>query len=698
MPTPAPKRTAYRTLGAALLLAASPPLPAQTDWRAEVGYTRLLQTFVTGVPTAASPGLAQIEAIDINGNYAPNAGDSRFTGKSFTLLSGTSAASGHATFVGAFIYGSTSSLVPATTAVDIYSASNAAGTGWINRAPYTDTRLVQNHSWVARANNFPVGANLNQEALAANLRVDVMANQGSIIVAGMDNEAASSLPVWLTQGYNLISVGRSDGAHSAGTTIYDGAGRIKPDIVSFETTTSGATGQVSSAAALLAQRLTDAPFSRSDADLPRITKALLLAGATKEKFPSWTRSSTQPLDLRYGAGELNVLLAYRTLLGGPVAPSNSVTAPNTAWAHAQIQFNTQERNRTYFFDVPAGSTHTRFSAALVWHRPATFANGSFSYSPPTNLSLTLLTATNFTTGSVVTDGTSNSAADNVEHIYLPSLPPGRYALQVSTAAFSSATDYALAWRTSPTVTVAATVASTSESNPSSPAVFTLTRTGPTTSPLFVPLAWGGTAVSGTHYSTPPAGLLIPAGSASATVSITPVADSLAQGDRSVTLSVATDFSLSAGTPSAASATIHDKPYDAWRHARFSSAQLADPAVSGDSADPDGDGLANLLEYAFAGEPLTPASVPAERLPAVGLAEDGRLTLTYFHAADRPDLAHAVEWTDDLAAGPAGWQTGTGVVTEITRAPVEGGELVTVRADATPAAAPRQFLRLRVTRL
>ncbi|MBK8478496.1 MAG: hypothetical protein IPL39_20075 [Opitutaceae bacterium] len=32
----------------------------------------------------------------------------------------------------------------------------------------------------------------------------------------------------------------------------------------------------------------------------------------------------------------------------------------------------------------------------------------------------------------------------------------------------------------------------------------------------------------------------------------------------------------------------------------------DPALIGDSADPDGDGIANLLEYAFGLEPLSPS--------------------------------------------------------------------------------------------
>jgi hypothetical protein len=275
---------------------------------------------------------------------------------------------------------------------------------------------------------------------------------------------------------------------------------------------------------------------------------------------------------------------------------------------------------------------------------------------------------------------------------VPDLPAGRYALQVSGGEFTN-TDYALAWRALPTITVAATTPTAREQD-GAPGVFTVTRAGPIASPLLVPLAWGGNAVSETHYNAPPTALLIPAGSASATVSVTPVADSLAQGERSVTLSVATDWSLSAGSPANGTVTLQDKPYDAWRFARFSGGQLSEPATAGETADPDGDGLPNLLEYALGGEPL--AADASAHQPTATTTPDGHLTLAYLQPAARTDLAYAVEWTSDLAA--ASWQSGAGVVTEISRVTTGGGELVTVRANAELATSPRQFLRLRVTRL
>lgn len=683
MPTPGQPRA---RLLAALLAASSPALHA--DWRDDVGYTRLLQTYADGVPNSVTGGVTHVEAPavkeDPTNNYLPNSADSRFAGKTITNKSSGTGVSGHATTVGVNFYGVGTSLVPGTTVIDAYNA-----TPWLNSLPYAEPRRVQNHSWIVHT----LGPDADPETTVGhfNKRLDYLVNQSGVVcVAGVNNGHSITLPYLLAQGYNLISVGLTNGQHSAGFTAYDGAGRVKPDLVAPDSLTSFATPQVASAAGLLAQKLTESPYSLSGAAIPRTVKALLLAGATKDEFPSWSRAATQPIDTRYGAGELNILLAYRTLSGGRVTYNQ--LAPDTAWANESVRSTLGETRRTYYFDIPAGSASPRFSAALVWHR----AVAAITYSATLadlNLALHHVDAGTFTLGSVVQ--TSASTVDNLEHIYVPELPAGRYALRVSSSSGAD-TAYALAWRTLPGVTVAAT-APVARERDGSAGVFTVTRTGPTTSPLLLPLAWGGSAVSGIHYTAPPASLLIPAGAASATVSITPVADSLAQGDRDVTLSLASDWSLSAASPAVAAVTIEDKPYDAWRLGRFDPAQLADPAISGASADPDQDGLDNLLEYALGGDPLAP-DAPARR-PSVATADDGRLTIGYFQPAGRADLAYAVEWTDDLAAGS--WQSGADFVTEIARVPALAGdppgEFVTVRAVADLATSPRQFLRLRVTR-
>ena len=131
--------------------------------------------------------------------------------------------------------------------------------------------------------------------------------------------------------------------------------------------------------------------------------------------------------------------------------------------------------------------------------------------------------------------------DNVELIYQPVLAPGNYALVVKNIS-NMATAYGMAWHSLPAVAVAATIPTAREID-SQAGFVTFTRTGNTTLPLLVPLTIGGTAVPGTHYQSLPTQITIAAGSATATLQVTPVSDSLAEGDRTVTVAVAADFQI-----------------------------------------------------------------------------------------------------------------------------------------------------------
>ena len=134
-----------------------------------------------------------------------------------------------------------------------------------------------------------------------------------------------------------------------------------------------------------------------------------------------------------------------------------------------------------------------------------------------------------------------------------------------------------------------------------------------------------------------------------------------------------------GTPGTAEPTLEE-----WRLAHFGTTADAGPAAN--TADPDGDGLANLMEYALGLDPGAPEPLSAR------LATDtatGHLRLSVTRNPDATDLTWAVEVSGDLAAW-AGVE-GTDVATE-TDLP---GLLVA--SDLTPAGdAPRRFIRLRVT--
>jgi len=109
--------------------------------------------------------------------------------------------------------------------------------------------------------------------------------------------------------------------------------------------------------------------------------------------------------------------------------------------------------------------------------------------------------------------------------------------------------------------------------------------------------------------------------------------------------------------------------------------------SSPGADPDADGLANLMEYALGGDPI---AADTSIQPAMGI-ENGILTLSFRRIAD-PVLVYQVICGSDPGIDPALWEipwSSTGA--ENTPGPV------TVK-DNPPAGSPgHRFMRLRVSR-
>lgn len=412
---------------------------ASADHREATGYTMLTNAVGAGGLEGAGIAVTQVEAPEAPSVYMPDAADPEFTGKSLTARSpGATNASSHATQVGRYLYGTITSMAAAITNISVFEVSDWAGDGFLRTGnllnePRVESNRVQNHSWVA---NHSDTTNLLR-------RLDyAIARDGFTCVAGMNNNFTTNLPQLLANAYNTITVGRSDGEHSAGLTTLDGEGRRKPDIVAPESGTSFATPIVGAAAALLQSvALTNAALT--NAARPECVKALLLAGATRDEFPSWTRSPDRPLDAVYGAGELNIARSYRILAGGRHAATTTSTVSTVGWDTGVSAATT---NRVYIFDVAPGSVVNRFSAALAWNREISDGIG-FGFTPEStfaNLDLRLHAAT----GLVITAEleASTSVVDNVELVVRKDLPPGRYALEVRADA---ATPYALAWYARP---------------------------------------------------------------------------------------------------------------------------------------------------------------------------------------------------------------------------------------------------------
>jgi hypothetical protein len=144
----------------------------------------------------------------------------------------------------------------------------------------------------------------------------------------------------------------------------------------------------------------------------------------------------------------------------------------------------------------------------------------------------------------------------------------------------------------------------------------------------------------------------------------------------------------------------------WRAFHFGTANLTpahEAALWGNDADPDRDGIPNLLEYALTTPPLTAGASPA----TAGLS-NGRLTLTFPRNPLRPDLRYTVEVSSALK--PADWSPlatgeGGGEITAVAPAlpritETANGQAISVQVrDALAMTSQvRRFLRLRVTLL
>ena len=119
----------------------------------------------------------------------------------------------------------------------------------------------------------------------------------------------------------------------------------------------------------------------------------------------------------------------------------------------------------------------------------------------------------------------------------------------------------------PAVSVVAGSPNASEAGPVAGS-FTLTRSGATTGALAVKLTWSGSATFSSDYTLSMSGatlsadrltLTFAAGSASATITVTPVADSVVESSETVVLTVASGTGYSVGSPASATVTIADAP-------------------------------------------------------------------------------------------------------------------------------------------
>ena len=213
---------------------------------------------------------------------------------------------------------------------------------------------------------------------------------------------------------------------------------------------------------------------------------------------------------------------------------------------------------------------------------------------------------------------------------------------------------------------------------STPVVLTV-QGGYAISTSALPLA-GGTTTGDGNY----------AAGASVTVSAVPATGYLFQSwtDGGTIVSTAASYTFTASINRTLVANFQQLPQFAWRSQWFTVAEQANSAISGDDADPDGDGLSNLVEYALGLNPRA-ANSPTVLKSSI---TNGVLTATYVRSKAASDVMIVVEDSADLIT----WNSGT-TFTSPPQVVADDGTNQTVQVSSTQSAgSPQRFLRLKVT--
>lgn len=159
-----------------------------------------------------------------------------------------------------------------------------------------------------------------------------------------------------------------------------------------------------------------------------------------------------------------------------------------------------------------------------------------------------------------------------------------------------------------------------------------------------------------------------------------------------------------GVQSTAVLTIIQPPISAWKLAYFG-ADANNPAIAGDSADPQQDGMVNLLAYAYGLNPLV-----TNTNPFTGSFADNQFQLNFPRNISANDITYNIQSSVDLSlwsnlltfTATSGWVTNVpgATISESTTNGLPPNQSVNVTATTStnvtgnPA---NQFLRLQIHR-
>ena len=367
---------------------------------------------------------------------------------------GTEPASKHGDVVGSNFYGITNGAATNVSHLYNYNANYFLNASIAVGSPVTPARVV-NQSFTLGSVNTTVDQDYDNYA----------ATHNTVFVSGAEGNAATFTgPIYTPANcFNGIAAGIYNNPYTGLGPTTDG--RCKPDLISPDaaqspgSAVSYSTAYVSATAAILLQaavRNDGGAGTASSATNLATIKALLLNGAFKPS--GWTNGPTRPLDARYGAGVVNAFNSWNLLRGGkhpfietttntpgtthPPGANPANEAALAGWDYNSLTTSgsgasMKEVVNHYYFNLPPtnGGPYT-LTATVAWNRQS-------GKTTVNDLNLFLFNTAN---SNLVL--ASTSAVDNVEHLFVPVLPSGRYDLQVqkSTNTFVTAGEsYGLAF-------------------------------------------------------------------------------------------------------------------------------------------------------------------------------------------------------------------------------------------------------------
>lgn len=486
--------------------------PILATFEDDTRYTKLKNELGAATPTGAGVRMAHVEghagAIDPNTNLPPDGkfdyiadpAEAQFLDpeKNFNVIVpfGTSGAdtSTHATFtVGWWLYGNTFSVASGVIDIDALLANHWFQDGLLRYGQPLAPRVAPpgnetlpharqaNHSWI-----FDLPSPIDMEVLS---RLDWRIQQDNVIqVVGVGNSRGSPPMPLLSGTFNAITAGGISGDHAIGTAattepLYP-SGRTRPDIVSpVYSSTSHNTARVSSAVSLLIETGRDGGLTMSNgsvtsrkanqtgppniqtiyhAETVEVIRAALMAGANRQAVTNddnngfndvYVVNTTNGLNDRYGAGQLDIYNSYHILAGGEhdSREEGDLTDITSRGFDYDTSF-TDSDAATYHFTIDAESD---FTASLVWDIDIDINKVVWDCSMGCQSNPNLASAATLhdldlflydrLNDSLVTSSTS--LIENTEHLFVTDLAPGDYRLEIAPQAGQTFDwHYGVAWQ------------------------------------------------------------------------------------------------------------------------------------------------------------------------------------------------------------------------------------------------------------